>query len=90
MPGDPEWPRRTVRDIWLQHETMLAAVIAGDGDRAEELARKHIIQAAAVVIERLEAERQARPAAPNGAIGLVIAPNGGTPNSTLHADERTA
>lgn len=54
----------TVRDIWSQHETMVAAVMDGDGDRAEQLARQHIAEAAAVVIDRLQAERRARPPAP--------------------------
>lgn len=47
------------RDIWSDHVEMLEAVIAGDGDLADELAHRHIIKAAAVVIERLRAERQA-------------------------------
>lgn len=70
------------RDIWAQHETMLEAVIEGDGDQADELARQHIIDAGAVVIERLQAARGACPA------GLsvphqLLAGKGGTPNSTL-------
>jgi len=57
------------RDIWTQHEVMLEAVMAADGDRAEELARQHILQAAAVVIDRLQADapvqgRSALPAPP--------------------------
>lgn len=47
------------RDIWTQHEALLAAVIDGDGDRADELARRHIAEAAAVVVDRLLQERQA-------------------------------
>lgn len=47
------------RDIWDQHEALLAAVAAGDGDRAERLAREHILQAAQFMIQRLEAERSA-------------------------------
>lgn len=46
------------RDIWLQHEAMLQAVMDGDGDRADALARQHIVDAAAVVVERLQAKRQ--------------------------------
>ena len=45
------------RDIWDQHEKMLDAVAAGDGPQAEALARRHILDAADFMIERLEAER---------------------------------
>jgi DNA-binding GntR family transcriptional regulator len=41
------------RDIWDQHEEMLRAVIAGDGDLAERLARQHLVKAAAYMIGRL-------------------------------------
>jgi DNA-binding GntR family transcriptional regulator len=41
------------REIWDQHEEMLNAVMDGDGDEAEKLARRHITQAATVMIERL-------------------------------------
>lgn len=56
------------RDIWKQHQTMLDAVIAGDGVAAERLARQHISQAAAFMIGRLRgrakaAEREAAAAA---------------------------
>jgi DNA-binding GntR family transcriptional regulator len=44
------------RDIWNQHEALLEAVTAGDGVRAEQLARQHIEQAADFMIERLERE----------------------------------
>ena len=44
------------RDIWNQHEALLAAVTAGDGPRAEQLARQHIEQAADFMIERLSRE----------------------------------
>lgn len=47
------------RDIWDQHEALLTAVAAGDGDRAERLAREHILQAAQFMIQRLQAERSA-------------------------------
>jgi DNA-binding GntR family transcriptional regulator len=47
------------RDIWSQHEAMLEAVKDGDGERADALARQHIVDAAAVVIERLQQDRQA-------------------------------
>ncbi len=45
----------TPRDIWDQHEAMLAAIADGDGDRAETLARRHIGQAADFVLARLKA-----------------------------------
>jgi DNA-binding GntR family transcriptional regulator len=45
------------RDIWDQHEMLLEAVIAGDGRKAENLAREHIEQAANFMIQRLERER---------------------------------
>ena len=44
------------RDIWDQHAAMLDAVMAGDGDAAEALARQHVTQAAAVMISRLRSE----------------------------------
>lgn len=44
------------RDIWDQHEAMVEAVMAGDGATAETLARQHITQAAAVMINRLRSE----------------------------------
>lgn len=48
------------RDIWDQHEALLAAVAAGDGERAERLARQHILSAADFMIERLQQEQGAR------------------------------
>jgi len=41
------------RDIWDQHEAMLVAVMEGDGAKAEELARRHVTQAASFMIARL-------------------------------------
>ncbi|MDP2742922.1 MAG: GntR family transcriptional regulator, partial [Hydrogenophaga sp.] len=45
------------RDIWDQHEALLAAVAAGDGEGAERLARHHILAAADFMIERMQTER---------------------------------
>ena len=44
------------RDIWDQHEELLDAVIAGDGEVAEKMARWHVTQAATFMIERLRSE----------------------------------
>ena len=44
------------RDIWDQHEALLDAVMAGDSAAAETLARRHITQAAEVMISRLRIE----------------------------------
>ena len=44
------------RDIWDQHEALLDAVMAADGRKAERLARQHIEEAAAFMIERLGKE----------------------------------
>jgi len=41
------------RDIWDQHEAMLAAVADGHGPTAEKLARQHVMQAATFMITRL-------------------------------------
>ena len=46
------------RDIWLQHEEMLAVVAAGDGNKAEALARQHVVQAATFMISRLRSEAE--------------------------------
>ncbi|MBC5763333.1 GntR family transcriptional regulator [Ramlibacter albus] len=40
-------------DVWDQHQAMLDAIVAGDGERAEALARRHIEQSAAYMIRRL-------------------------------------
>jgi DNA-binding GntR family transcriptional regulator len=47
------------RDIWNQHEAMLAAVTEGDADKAEALARQHVMQAANFMIHRLSSKRGA-------------------------------
>lgn len=44
------------RDIWDQHEALLTAILDGDGDRAEALARQHIQASADFMIERLGVE----------------------------------
>jgi len=41
------------RDIWDQHETLLQAVISGDGTLAEKHAQEHILAAADFIIERI-------------------------------------
>ncbi len=46
----------TPRDIWDQHEALLEAVMAGDGAKAETMARQHITQAADFMIHRLRSE----------------------------------
>ncbi len=46
------------RDIWDQHEALLKVVIAGDGKKAEKLARQHIEQAADFMIKRLSRREQ--------------------------------
>jgi len=47
------------RDIWDQHEAMLEAVIAGEGAKVEKMARQHITQAAAFMVQRLRAQVEA-------------------------------
>jgi DNA-binding GntR family transcriptional regulator len=42
------------RDVWNEHEKMLAAVARGKADQAERLAREHITLAADFMIERLD------------------------------------
>lgn len=41
------------RDIWDEHEAMLKAIAAGDGDLAESLVRNHLMQAAGFMVARL-------------------------------------
>ncbi|MEY2687283.1 MAG: hypothetical protein RL375_1481 [Pseudomonadota bacterium] len=43
------------RDIWLEHENMLAAVAAGNAELAETLAREHVTSAADFMIAGLGA-----------------------------------
>ena len=42
------------RAVWDEHETMLQAIAAGDGPRAETLAREHIMSAAEFMISGLQ------------------------------------
>jgi len=55
----------TPRNIWDQHERMIDAVIAADGDEAERLAREHILESADFMIGRL---RNGHHGAANGAL----------------------
>lgn len=48
------------RDIWDQHGEILDAIAAGEGVRAEVLARVHITQAATFMISRLHNAQEAR------------------------------
>ncbi|MCK9984750.1 MAG: hypothetical protein AzoDbin1_01222 [Azoarcus sp.] len=42
------------RNVWGQHEAMLDAISVGDAQKAEELGRQHISQAANFMIQRLQ------------------------------------
>jgi DNA-binding GntR family transcriptional regulator len=68
----PHWPKfrrimaevlrageQASRRIWDEHEAILAAVRAGDADRAETLTRQHLAKAAKLVEGRLDAEVEA-------------------------------
>jgi DNA-binding GntR family transcriptional regulator len=55
----------TQRGIWDQHERMIHAVMKGDSDEAERLAREHIMDSAASMIAGLRAGRD-RPAVSGG------------------------
>lgn len=69
----------TPRDIWDQHERMIAAVIAANGDEAERLARLHIQESADFMIGRLRnghdgaAHGALASSAPNGIFSLPLA-----------------
>jgi DNA-binding GntR family transcriptional regulator len=41
------------RDIWDQHEAILKAIAAGDGEKAEALVRAHLTQASGFMVNRL-------------------------------------
>jgi len=45
--------------IWDEHAAILAAVIAGDGAKAETLGRRHISRAAKIFVARLQAHHEA-------------------------------
>lgn len=51
------------RNIWDQHEQILEAIATGDGDKAEGLARSHILQAASFMVARLRRDAPREPAA---------------------------
>ncbi len=44
------------RDIWDQHDEILQAIVAGDAQRAELCARRHISQAAGFMVARLRSQ----------------------------------
>jgi DNA-binding GntR family transcriptional regulator len=69
------------REVWIQHEAMLEAVAAADGDRAEALAKAHIADAAAVVIERIGA----RPDEDGKRVRRAPQPAHGTLNSAVQS-----
>lgn len=50
------------RDIWDQHEALLAAVSEGQAAQAEKLARQHVTQAATFMIARLRHQESELPA----------------------------
>lgn len=47
------------RHIWDQHEAMFDAIVSGDGDAAEQIAREHILRAAQRIVQRLKNDFQA-------------------------------
>lgn len=54
------------RDIWDQHARILDAIMKGDGEGAEDLARQHILQAANFMISRLSAQQDGSPSVDAG------------------------
>ena len=44
------------RDVWEQHQELLETVVKGQATQAEHLAKKHILDAADFMIERLRSE----------------------------------
>ena len=53
--GDGKMPR----SIWNEHQAILDAVMAGDATTAETLSRQHILRAAKIFVERLQAQHDA-------------------------------
>jgi DNA-binding GntR family transcriptional regulator len=45
------------RWVWEDHSAIFAAVVAGDADRAEALARRHAEHGEQLILEALAAER---------------------------------
>lgn len=45
------------QNIWDEHDAILDAVVSGNADRAETLSREHILRAANVFIQRLQARQ---------------------------------
>jgi len=43
-------------DVWEQHQELLDVVVRGQAAQAERLAKKHILDAADFMIERLRSE----------------------------------
>ena len=44
-------------EVWTEHVAMLEAVMDGDGDSAERLAREHIVRAATAAVSRLRGKQ---------------------------------
>ena len=47
------------RSIWDEHDAIMGAVIDGNGEKAEALSREHILRAANVFVQRLQARHDA-------------------------------
>jgi DNA-binding GntR family transcriptional regulator len=47
------------RTLWDEHAAILEAIIAGDGDRAEQLSREHVSRAADFIVARLQSRDEA-------------------------------
>ena len=45
------------RSIWDEHDAIMGAVVGGDGETAEALSREHILRAANVFVQRLQARQ---------------------------------
>ena len=59
------------RDIWDQHEQIIEAIADGDGNKAETLARSHILDAASFMIARLRGNASMQPVAATPATGIA-------------------